>query len=300
MLVWSRLNGARCHYRDAMSSAPTAADKRFADAEEEHESSCPQTEVVDVKAHHVGERKQDAQHPEHCALRSRADDAEAVAREIRGRLESMDSTLLRQLVRARQSAVGIVDAFPDGDKRFASIDSDDSDEDEQFGQLDGDDDEGVEVEVDASGRLIATKNDDSAGHALNEPCAGLFDDATYPSPQHALAHAVKGHGFDLVAEMDAKELDFLARVRLVNYIRMRIRGGDAPGDVIVAVRDILAGRSNNDVLDAEQYLQPVIPGDVLLTVLESHIDDEHNEVAHAVHRCLDIGGPSFSVDASTP
>jgi hypothetical protein len=210
--------------------------------------------------------------PSNCAHKTLEQDAEDGARELRARMISMDPVLLAELVRARQSAAGIVDAFPAGDKRFASLDSDDDDSDE-VGSEDGDEDEEKRGGFEDEG----------------EPCRGLLDAGVDAGPRAALARAAKEHGLDLVAIMDSAELDLFARIRLANMVRMRVRDGNSIEEVKCAVHDAVEAGSGVGVLADDAYLQPVVPGDVLLTSLESSLEDEDGDVAGAVHRGLELG-----------
>jgi hypothetical protein len=216
--------------------------------------------------------------PGHCAHKTAAQDAEDGARELRARMEAMDPALVAELVRARQSAAGICAAFPAGDMRFASLDSDDEDEDGSDAGAYGDD-----------------GDDGGPEESEGELCQGLLDGSMDSGPLAALARAAREHGLDLVALMDGACLDFLARIRLANFVRSRVGEGVSVEKVKADVSEAIKVGMDAGVLADDSYLQPVIPGDVLLTALESSLSDDDGDVAAAVHRGLELSGEYDSV-----
>lgn len=223
-----------------------------------------------------------------CAHKTRAEDAEDSAREFRAKLSAMDASLVAELVRARDSAAGITAAFPNGDQRFASLDSDDE------GSLACDDDtEGSSVEDsrDYSNQRSAMNSGQEDGDLTedeDEPCQGLFDFQMDKGPLAALYRAKERYGVDIVAEMDQAGLDLFERIRIMNYIRSKAMDGNEPEIVIKLFRDELVLGRKGPVLVDDNYLKPVIPGDIILTVLETVVmdEDETESVAAAVHRSL--------------
>jgi hypothetical protein len=223
--------------------------------------------------------------PSNCALRTRAQDAEVVACELRSRMDAMEPGRLAELVRARRSAAGITDVFPEGDQRFAPVEPDDDDEvgvDIDGGEENDSDSDINAVETDRDGNLLGSSA--RRDPLDDEPCAGLFDGKMDAGPHAALMRAKDLYGVDLLAAMTDSKLDFFERIRLVNYIRTRVRAGDTPEEAASAAdAAIMAGR-NVGILANDVYLKPVVPGDVLLTVLDTAEDDDADDVAKAVER----------------
>lgn len=212
--------------------------------------------------------------PTECASRDRAEDAADAVKDMATILNTMDPDTVKRLVHAREAAAGVYKAFPEGDRRFDSIDSE-SDDDQL--EIDDDDQQGEGSPADA---------------ADLEGCRGLFDDKIDNGPRACLMRAKDEHGFDVVAEMDQAKLDFFERIRFVNYIR-RIVVNDGVGgkDTVAKVRAVLNERDDTILAD-EKLLEPVIEGDLILTVLESEEDledsttDKTDDVIDAVQESL--------------
>lgn len=228
--------------------------------------------------------------PADCAHRTRAEDAAASAAEIRKRLSGMDPALVAELCRARESAAGLTDVFPEGDLRFRGIESDEEDAGEG-GDADGDEEDEEEEEEGGDGEGQGGREG-----LEGDECVGLLDGRLDAGPRAALRRAKADHGFDLVGEMARGGLGFLERVRLANYVRRCVRDGDAVDVVVQKVRSVVSsGVAAAGVLTDDAMLIPVLPGDVLLTVLEDGVEEGEGEaegVAEAVERCLavDAGG----------
>ncbi len=141
-------------------------------------------------------------------------------------------------MRARELAAGVTKSFPGGDERFAAVDSDSDADEEEEGE------------------------DEPA-----EPCQGLFDATMDAGPEQCLRRAAAEHAFDLRAEMNAAKVPFLIRVRVANYIRALVRDGHKAEDVVRQAREAIADPTASVCAD-EKWLAPVLPGDLLLTVLE--------------------------------
>ncbi|GAA5881257.1 hypothetical protein JCM16303_004866 [Sporobolomyces ruberrimus] len=87
-----------------------------------------------------------------------------------------------------------------------------------------------------------------------QPAQSLFDQQSFPSAQLALEHDKETHGVDLA--LLASTLDFLERIRLVNYIR-----ATKPDPASLRRLD-----RNAAFLDDDQYLKPVIENDAILQI----------------------------------
>lgn len=197
--------------------------------------------------------------PAGCAERGRVEDAELAAASLAGLMRSMDPQVVRSLVRARELAAGVTKLFPGGDERFAPVDSD-SDS--------GGDDDGEEEGA--------------------EPCQGLFDDRMDASAEACLRRACDETGLDLRAEMRDAKMPFLARVRVINFMRALVRDGVATRDVAAQARDAMKDKTS-PVWAGEHLLAPVVPGDILLTALEDEEseDEEDDKLAETVKKALE-------------
>ena len=189
--------------------------------------------------------------PADCAHRNAADDGALAAASLAVHLRTMDAQVVQDLVRARELAAGVTRSFPGGDERFAEMS----------------DSEGEEMEVDEDN----ADDDDGA-----DPCVGLFDDKVDPSAHASLARAKDESGLDLLAEMRTASMPFLARVRTVNQIRTLVRDGMKVADIVARARALI-GDKTSVVWTKDELLQPVIPGDILLTVLEDEEDEEEEQ-----------------------
>lgn len=224
--------------------------------------------------------------PGDCATRTATEDAAEAAVDFKARLDDMDSALLASLVQARESAAGIAAAFPEGDQRFASFDTD-SEEGDGEESVQGQAAVVEEEEGDDEGSENAGGGRDGGE---GEPCVGLLDERMDSGPRAALARAREEYGLDLMGEMEKGGLDLFARIRLVNYARRCVREGDAPSAVVGKLREVLGVGVQDGVLADNALLMPVVEGDVLLTVLEGDelLDDDVDGVAGAVQSCLGL------------
>lgn len=190
--------------------------------------------------------------PTCCADREAAEDAGLAAASLVGVLHTMDPTVVSRLVRARELAAGVTRSFPGGDERFVSADSD------------SDSDDVIEAD---------------------EPCQALFADRLDETAETCLRRARDETGLDLRYEM--RDMPFLVRIRLVNFVRKLVR--DDAADVPTKAREA-AHNKQSPVWHDDTLLIPVVPGDMLLTALEDESDDkdeEHDAVAESVRRALD-------------
>ena len=203
-----------------------------------------------------------SQGPASVVTRSRAEDAAEATREMAELVAKMDRDKLARLVRARETAHGIKDAFPGGDARFASMDSDEEEDD-----YDGGEDE------------------------EEEECVGLLDQKKDTGPRAALERVKKEYNWDMVKEMDEGKLSLLERVRVLNYVRKRVAQGVKTKDVVKEAKAVIRD-GKSEIRKDERWLTPVVPGDVLLTALEGkncgsdEDDDDDCAVADAVEREL--------------
>lgn len=226
--------------------------------------------------------------PTQCAYRGRAEDAAAGALEMAQILQRMDGDVIRRMVQAREAALSIRMAFPEGDQRFKDLDDDDDDDDidsnnefdnyQNTNRLSG-------VGFTFPGKKAEEVEEQNVDDG--ELCIGLFDDVVDNGPCACLRRVKDSYDFDIVSEMDSARLNMLQRIRVVNWIRKLIRLQQcSPAEAIMRVRTVLT-RCGEDafVLDDDALLVPLIPGDVLLTVLESRVDEnggtlngEHEQV----------------------
>lgn len=243
--------------------------------------------------------------PSQCEHRDRAEDAAESAREMAQLMKGMDIEVAWKMVRAREAATNIHEAFPEGDQRFIYADVDDDDDDENGT------DPRVTERIDASGDSNGGAGDDLDGDIDDEKfcdderedCIGLLDDGVDAGPLSSLRRMKDTYDFDLVAEFDKADVDLLERIRVVNWIRQEIREQNlSPQDAMVLLIRVLS-RRDKTVLENDAYLEPVIPGDVLLTVLEGgngedvgetgekdYDREEENRVREAVIKSLQSEG----------
>jgi hypothetical protein len=262
------------------------SDGQFDDAEEDHVGREPAHGARGLDVTWSGA----SAGPANCANRTRAQDAEDVALDLRTRMEAMDPHRLAELVRARNSAAGIADVFPDGDQRFASIEPDEDElGTEGDGGYEGDSDSDLNaIETDQDGNPLSRNTQNETEE--DDPCIGLLDEEMDAGPQAALVRAKDQYGVDLIAAMNDAKLDFFARIRLVNYIRSRVRAGDSPEQAASAADAAMLAGPTVGILADDAYLKPVVPGDVLLTILDTDEDDDIDDVARAVERTLGQSG----------
>lgn len=174
-------------------------------------------------------------------------------------LNDMSPDVVRRLVQAREAAASVQKAFPGGDQRFDPV------------EWDSDDDfEGDDGEEETEG------NDGDASAAEGECCQGLLDERADRNAVEGLERVKREYDFDVVGEMNVAGLDFFDRIRVVNFLRRIVKEGAQPMEAVGRVRRVLETRDGS-VLGNEKLLEPVIEGDVLLTVLETEEDFEDAE-----------------------
>eukprot|EP00177_Eucheuma_denticulatum_P008419 GFKZ01015309.1.p1 GENE.GFKZ01015309.1~~GFKZ01015309.1.p1 ORF type:complete len:243 (-),score=53.15 GFKZ01015309.1:854-1582(-) len=205
--------------------------------------------------------KQDSAYsgPSECASRDRASDAADAVKEMARMLNDMNPDVVRRLVQARDAAASVHKAFPGGDRRFDPVEWDSDDD------VAGDDGE-EETDID----------DGDPGGAEGESCQGLLDPCVDPNAVESLERVKREYDFDVVGEMNVARLDFFERIRLVNFLRTIVKEGAQPMEAVARVRQVLETRDGS-VLADDRLLEPVIEGDVLLTVLETEEDFEDAE-----------------------
>ncbi|KDQ49228.1 hypothetical protein JAAARDRAFT_43018, partial [Jaapia argillacea MUCL 33604] len=113
-----------------------------------------------------------------------------------------------------------------------------------------------------------------------QPCKSLFEEKTFPSAVEALAYDKATHGVDLETVFGKLSLDFLQRIRLVNYIR---KEKPAPADVLSLTREV-------PLFSSDEYLIPVLEDDPLLQIQTDDWSDEEDTNA----------GPSSKQPAAEP
>ncbi|QRV91882.1 protein arginine N-methyltransferase 3 [Ceratobasidium sp. AG-Ba] len=102
------------------------------------------------------------------------------------------------------------------------------------------------------------------------PTLSLFDETTHPSALKAVAHDKEVHGVDIVEFGNQLRLDFLKRVRLINYIR---KSNPAPAEILALEQD-------DPLFSEDAHLRPVIEDDPLLLLgNDEWSDDEEGESA---------------------
>ncbi|PXF42007.1 hypothetical protein BWQ96_08257 [Gracilariopsis chorda] len=204
--------------------------------------------------------------PSECRSRQPAEEAAHAVQEMLSTMKHMDPEIVRRLVQARNAAESIHLAFPEGDQRFADMDCDfDEDEDD----------------MEQSDSLDVGSTDPNSGYGApdedEEVCYGLLDNALYRSPQICLLKTKEKHDFDIVSDMNAAGLNLIERIRLVNYIRKLVTESTPVEQIIQRARAVISER-DEEVLENDSLLIPVIEGDLLLTALETdeelHKDSE--------------------------
>lgn len=89
----------------------------------------------------------------------------------------------------------------------------------------------------------------------------LFDGQTFPSPAEMLAYCKDTHGFDFLGIVRRLQLDFYGCIKLVNFVRQRVKQG----------QEIPEHISEEDIAD-EQLLKPVLENDALLFNLDEVLE----------------------------
>ncbi|KAI0560196.1 Zinc finger C2H2 domain containing protein [Gracilaria domingensis] len=224
------------------------------------------------------EEKISLEGPEECRSLHSADDAARTVKEMVAMMKNMDPEVVRRLVQARTAAESIHLAFPGGDQRFTDMECDIDDMD---------DDQNVEEhEIPFAG---SSENPSNEGHEEEEEvCYGLLDNSLYRSPEVCLMKTKETYGFDIVSEMNDAGLNLIERIRLVNHIR-KLKSENLPTeDIIHRARAALSER-NEEILDNDSLLIPVVEGDLLLTALETgdDLDDDSRREASAVRDAVE-------------
>ncbi|CUA74805.1 protein arginine N-methyltransferase 3 [Rhizoctonia solani] len=99
------------------------------------------------------------------------------------------------------------------------------------------------------------------------PTKSLFDETTHPSALKAVAHDKETHGVDIVELGNNLKLDFLKRVRLINYIR---KSQSAPAEVLVL-------KADNPLFSDDAHLRPVVEDDPLLLLGNDEWTDDEDD-----------------------
>ncbi|KAF8595869.1 S-adenosyl-L-methionine-dependent methyltransferase [Ceratobasidium sp. AG-I] len=100
------------------------------------------------------------------------------------------------------------------------------------------------------------------------PTQSLFDDYTHPNALAAVAHDKHTHGVDIVElGTSLSKLDFLKRVRLINYIR---KSKASPSEV-------LALKPDAPLFSDDAHLRPVVEDDPLLLLGNDEWSDDEDE-----------------------
>ncbi|CAE6479398.1 unnamed protein product [Rhizoctonia solani] len=99
------------------------------------------------------------------------------------------------------------------------------------------------------------------------PTQSLFDETTHPSALKAVAHDREAHGVDIVELGNNLKLDFLKRVRLINYIR---KSQSTPAE-------ILGLKADNPLFSDDAHLRPVVEDDPLLLLGNDEWTDDEDD-----------------------
>lgn len=96
------------------------------------------------------------------------------------------------------------------------------------------------------------------------PIVSLFDtQKTFPSWQEMLDSCKRDHGFDLIATIRDLKLDFHGAVKLVNFIRSRVRDQQPVPQSLTAAD-----------FDDDAYFKPVLDNDALIVSLDEILDSD--------------------------
>ncbi|KAI9374287.1 S-adenosyl-L-methionine-dependent methyltransferase [Aspergillus egyptiacus] len=101
-----------------------------------------------------------------------------------------------------------------------------------------------------------------------QPVVGLFSDKVYPDARSMLKESKEKYNFDLRKIQKELDLDFLETIKLVNYIRSEVKGGNSTPDV-----------SSKGKFQDDSYLKPVLEDDALLYSLDDVEDEESGDVS---------------------
>ena len=96
----------------------------------------------------------------------------------------------------------------------------------------------------------------------------LLDSQTFPTVAAMLDHCKQQHSFDFATVLNRLGLDFHGAVKLVNYIRDRVK----------QLQPLPAEISPKDFED-ERYLQPVLENDALIFSLDDILEAEQPSLA---------------------
>jgi hypothetical protein len=137
------------------------------------------------------------------------------------------------------------------DLRIRNAAEDDNTDDEM---VDGD---GLDIQPDSPG----WEDMESDTEAVSVQC--LLCEQQFPAPTRMLRHCKHEHGFDFVAVVNERKLDFYKAIKYINLIRSRVRD-------LVQQPDSLEANA----LDSDDLLKPVLENDALLFSLDDVIDFE--------------------------
>ncbi|CAE6396058.1 unnamed protein product [Rhizoctonia solani] len=99
------------------------------------------------------------------------------------------------------------------------------------------------------------------------PTKSLFDETVLPNAAKAVVHDKETHGVDIVELGNSLKLDFLKRVRLINYIR---KSQSPPAE-------ILALKADNPLFSDDAHLRPVVEDDPLLLLGNDEWSDDEED-----------------------
>eukprot|EP00756_Hemistasia_phaeocysticola_P009680 Hpha_TRINITY_DN14941_c1_g1::TRINITY_DN14941_c1_g1_i1::g.143497::m.143497/K11436/PRMT3; type I protein arginine methyltransferase len=126
--------------------------------------------------------------------------------------------------------------------------------------------------------------DDDSAEEMATRAQGLFDpQTTYKTPREAFAAAAAA-GFDVGALRQELGLQFYDMVKVVNYVRQRVQGGDT--DTQSAVKAV-----RERAWDEDKWLAPVIQNDPLLWGDEE--EDEEDDSDDAPPRAAPVPPESY-------
>ncbi|KAG8736554.1 hypothetical protein FRC10_009195 [Ceratobasidium sp. 414] len=129
--------------------------------------------------------------------------------------------------------------------------------------------EDSEIESSSDGTQEEETFSDWVDDDTQAPTLSLFDETTHPSALKAVAHDKETHGVDIVELGNQLRLDFLKRVRLINYIRKSLQNA-TPSEV-------LALNSDAPLFSEDVHLRPVIEDDPLLLLGNDEWSDDEDE-----------------------
>ncbi|KAL1881969.1 hypothetical protein VTK73DRAFT_3298 [Phialemonium thermophilum] len=102
---------------------------------------------------------------------------------------------------------------------------------------------------------LEDNEDDEEEESLS--VVSLFDDQVFPDAASMLSYCKEKHNFDFLAVRDRLRLDFHGTVKLINFIRQRVRQGEP------LPKEISASDLEDDL-----YLKPVLEDDALIMCLD--------------------------------